>query len=167
MILSISMGCRTGRSAVRRIGQNVLYFVMTDCPISNQYAPEISRICTEYREKGVGCFRVYVDPDVGAAGIRKHGKEYDLACCPGIHDSRHRLVKHAGATVTPEAAVFSQKGKLVYRGRINDFYAGLGKPRRRARVHDLRNALDEVLADEPVSKPFTKAVGCYIPPKDL
>ncbi len=145
----------------------VLYFVMTDCPISNQYAPEISRICTEYQDKAVDCFVVYVDPDVSADRIRKHNEDYNLACCPAIHDRRHRLAERAGATVTPEAAVFSEDGKLLYRGRINDFYAGLGKPRRRARVHDLRNALDEVLADEPVSKPFTKAVGCYIPPKDL
>ena len=27
---------------------NVIFFVATDCPISNSYAPEIQRVCREY-----------------------------------------------------------------------------------------------------------------------
>ena len=153
-----------GASAKRA---NILYFVMRDCPISNQYAPEIGRICSDYQDKRVGCFLIYVDPDATEADIREHRKNYDLACCPAIRDRRHRMVGQAGATVTPEAAVFSEKGRLLYRGRINDFYAALGKPRRKVRVHDLRKALDEVLADVLVSTPFTQAIGCYIPPSDF
>lgn len=38
---------------------NVIFFVATDCPISNSYAPEIQRVCREYRPRGVGCALVY------------------------------------------------------------------------------------------------------------
>ncbi|MDA1315578.1 MAG: hypothetical protein O2968_19795 [Acidobacteria bacterium] len=145
----------------------VVYFVMTDCPISNRFAPEIGRICTDYKAKGVDCFLAYVDSGVTNEAIREHIEDYSHDCCPAINDARQVLAGKAGAIVTPEAAVFSARGEVLYRGRINDFYAALGKARRKARVHDLRTALDEVLAGQPVTNPRTEAIGCYIPPKDL
>ena len=144
----------------------VLYFAMTDCPISNRFAPEIDRICTNYESEGVECFLVYVDPDVTNETIREHVDDYGHDCCPAINDAQQVLVEKAGATITPEAAVFSSAGEILYRGRINDLYAALGRPRRQARVHDLRNALDEVLVGKAVTTPRTEAVGCYIPIKD-
>ncbi len=146
---------------------NVVYFIMTDCPIANRMAPEINRICDEYAAQDVGCFLAYVDPGLTNEAIREHIKDYSHDCCPAINDAKQVLVAKGGATVTPEAAVFSPRGEVLYRGRINDLYVALGKPRREARVHDLRNALDEVLAGKPVTNPETRAIGCYIPPKDL
>ena len=43
---------------------NVLFFVATDCPVSNSYAPEIQRVCREYGPRGVGCVLVYEDVDL-------------------------------------------------------------------------------------------------------
>ena len=142
---------------------NVLYFVTNDCPISNQYAPEINRICAEYAAQGVGCYLVYIDPTLPLEAIRKHLADYGHACCPAIHDTEHKLVELLGAEVTPEAALLSPAGAALYRGRINNFYAALGKPRRMVTVHDLRDALDAVLAGKPVANQKTQAVGCFIP----
>jgi hypothetical protein len=140
----------------------VLFFVMTDCPISNQYAPEIQRICTEYGAKGARCFLVYVDPSTTAAAIKKHQKDYAYTCCSAILDSDHKLVRKAGATVSSEVAVFSSAGELQYHGRIDNFYAGLGAPRQRITQHDLRDALDALNAGRRVSNPRTQAFGCFI-----
>jgi hypothetical protein len=144
----------------------VLIFVLTDCPISNVFAPEINRICDEYEPKGVGCFLVYVDPEKTDTEIQTHASEYGHAR-PAIHDLDRALTAKAGATITPEAAVFSPAGEMLYRGRINNLYASLGKARRQPTEHDLRRALDAILADKPVSTPRTQAIGCYMPPKDL
>src|SRR5580658_8641841 len=54
----------------------VLFFVSTDCPISNSFAPEIQHICKDYAAKGVGCSLVYEDVQVDAAAVRKHLDEY-------------------------------------------------------------------------------------------
>lgn len=144
----------------------VLFFVLTDCPISNQFAPEINRICDEYEPRGVGCFLVYVDPEKTDDEVRAHASEYGHSR-PAIHDLDRSLTAKAGATITPEAAVFSSQGEMLYRGRINNLYASLGKARRRPTEHDLRRALDEILAGKPVSTPRTQAVGCFMPPKEL
>lgn len=141
----------------------VLFFITHDCPISNFYAPEIQRICGEYGGKGVSCALVYVDPQMDAAAVRKHLGDYGYKTIPAILDGKHKLVEAAGAKVTPEAIVIGHDGKVRYAGRIDNFYAGLGKPRRQATVHDLRTALDETLAGKPVTTPRTNPVGCYIP----
>lgn len=142
----------------------VVFFVLRDCPISNQFAPEINRICNEYAANDVRCFLAYLDPDAAIEDVRRHTQEFSYACCPAILDESRRLTKAAGATITPEAALFSSKGELMYRGRINNLYAGLGKKRRQPTVHDLRKALDEALAGAPVSTARTQAIGCYAPP---
>jgi hypothetical protein len=141
---------------------NALFFVSSECPISNSYAHEIARICEGYRSKGIGCDLVYVDPAMTDAQAREHSREYGHGDYPKIVDRRHELVKATGVTVTPEAAVVDRKGKVVYRGRIDDSFAALGQPRRAVKDADLRNALDAIAAGKPVEKPATKALGCYI-----
>ncbi len=142
---------------------NVLYFITNDCPISNQYAPKINRICSEYAAQGVGCYLVYIDPTLSRDAIRKHMADYSHDCCPALHDVEHKLVERVGAEVTPEAALLSAAGEALYQGRIDNFYAALGKPRRMVTVHDLRDALEAALAGEPIANPKTQAVGCFIP----
>jgi len=143
---------------------SVIFFITTDCPISNSYAPEVQRICSEYSPKKVSCNLVYVDPDLTAADVKKHVKEFRYTGLPAVLDPAHKLVRAAGAKVTPEAAVIGPGGKVLYRGRIDNLYASLGKRRPEPTERDLRKALDEVLVGKPVTTPATKALGCYIPP---
>jgi hypothetical protein len=146
---------------------SVLFFITTDCPISNFYAPEVRRICSDYSAKGVSCTLVYVDSYLTAAEVRKHRGEFSYDKLPVIHDVQHHLIKAAGATITPQAIVAGPGGKILYSGRIDNFYAALGQPRREATEHDLRVALTEIVAGKPVSHPKTQPVGCYIPPPDI
>lgn len=140
----------------------VLIFITSDCPISNGYAPEMNRLAGAYTAKGVGFYLVHVDPDLTPADAQQHAKEFGYGC-PVLLDPKHRLVKLTQATVTPEAAVLTVDGKLFYRGRINDLYAGLGRRRAEPTQHDLRDALDALLAGKPAAAATTAAVGCYIP----
>lgn len=138
----------------------VLFFVTNDCPISNAFAPEIARVCSEYQR--VDCTLVYVDPSLSDEAARAHAKTYGHGGYPKIVDRKHELVKATGVAVTPEVAVVNADGKIVYRGRIDNSFAGLGQSRRTATVHDLREALDATLAGKSAAHPETKAVGCYI-----
>ena len=145
----------------------ILFFIMTDCPISNFYAQEIQRICAGYASQDAGCSLVYEDVEEDATAVRKHMEEYRYRGIPAIVDADRKAARQAGATVTPEVVVVDHGGKIRYRGRIDNFYAGLGKPRRQATTHELRDALDAVLAGKPVAVPEAKAVGCYIVPPGI
>ena len=138
-------------------------FLGHDCPISNKYSPEINRIIAQYGKR-VSFFIVYADPDVAKAEALKHSQDFSYRC-PALLDSKHKMVKRAGATVTPEAAVFDSRGRLAYRGRIDDTYIDYGKRRDAPTRKDLRLALDSVLKGKRVTPATTKAVGCFIPGK--
>ena len=140
-----------------------LFFIAPDCPVSNYYAHEIRRICDEYGSRGVSCALVYVDPTLSDADARKHAVDYGHGSYPKIVDRKHELVSATGATITPQAVIVKDDGSIAYKGRIDNFYAALGKPRRVVTEHDLRDALDAVLTGRKVASPETKAVGCYIP----
>jgi hypothetical protein len=141
----------------------VLIYLTPDCPIANQYAPEIRRICDSYGPKGARCYLVYADPWLTADVVRKHAQDFHGSRYPAILDSDYKLVDAAGATVSSETAVFSPGGKLEYRGRIDDFNAALGVPRQHATRHDLRDALDALVAGRSIANTRTEAIGCFLP----
>ena len=146
---------------------NVLFFITSDCPISNGYAPEIQRLCAEYERRGVRCTLLYEDVGIDRRSAQKHLDEFRYRGIPAAIDADRKIAKHAKATVTPEAAVVDSKGEIRYRGRINNFYADLGKPRQQITQHDLADALNAVLTGKPAPNPQTQAFGCYIVSPEL
>jgi hypothetical protein len=148
--------------AANRAKAAVVFFLSHDCPISNSYAPEINRIAEAYGGAGKFTFTI-VHPyvELSAAEAKKHAKEFNLSI-PVFVDTTRVLTQRAGARVTPEVAVIDVKGQVLYRGRIDDKWAGYGKGRPEPTVRDLRNALDAILAGKPVPVERTDAVGCPI-----
>ena len=140
----------------------VLFFVATDCPVSNSYAPEIRQICAQYAPRGIAFRLVYPDANLSPAAAKRHATEYDFGC-PAVLGPKGRLARVSGATVTPEAAVYRADGVLVYRGRIDDKFVGFGRQRVQAARHDLRQVLDALTRGEAQTPHCTRAVGCFIP----
>jgi thiol-disulfide isomerase/thioredoxin len=138
----------------------VLIFVRTDCPISNRYAPEMQRLYREYSPR-VAFYLVYPDGAETAGAIQKHMAEYGYTF-GALRDPDRSLVKLTHARVTPEAAVISARGDLLYHGRIDDRYVDFGKSRTEPTTHDLEDALQSVLAGKPVKVASTRAIGCFL-----
>ena len=147
---------------------SVIFFIATDCPISNWYAPTIQQVCREYGSRGVDCALVYEDIDFGAtpaaldADVRTHLREYRYGSMTATVDRTRAVAKRAKATITPQAVLVDRDGAIRYRGRIDNAYADLGKPRQHVTSHDLRASLDAVLAGRDVPTPETEPLGCYI-----
>jgi hypothetical protein len=143
------------------VAATVLVFTTTDCPIANRYAPEIQRLAATYESRAVRFTLVYPvpgdTPEIVTAHREKFG--YRLAA---VRDTAQELVRRAGAQVTPEAAVFDARGRVVYRGRIDDRYLDFGLDRPEPTSHDLERAIQDLLAGRPVAVPRTQAVGCIL-----
>jgi len=139
----------------------VLLFVSTDCPLSNRYVPEMNRLNNDYLAKGVAFYAVQGDATIAEPDVRRHVKEFGYTF-PYLIDPRESLADYTGATATPEAAVLSPKGELLYLGRIDNRLQDYGQERVQVTEFDLRDALDAVLAGKPVPHPRTKALGCAI-----
>jgi thiol-disulfide isomerase/thioredoxin len=139
----------------------VLFFVTTDCPLSNGYAPEMNRIAQAYAPRGVLFYAVQGDTTIPDEEVRRHAREFEYRF-PVLLDPRQVLATRTGATVTPEAVVLSHEGAVLYLGRIDNKVEDFGKARVEATEFDLRDALDAVLAGRPVAHPRTHALGCAI-----
>jgi thiol-disulfide isomerase/thioredoxin len=139
----------------------VFVFVSNECPIANRYAPEIERLHKRYASNQIAFILVHSDPSETQEAIDKHTRDFGYTC-KVVRDADQRLSGKAGASVTPEAAVFVN-GKRVYRGRIDNRYAALGKARLEPTQRDLQAALDAIVQGKPVRKSETRAIGCYIP----
>lgn len=138
----------------------VMLFVRTDCPISNRYAPTIQRLSEKFRGSA-NFWLVYPDAKESPARIRLHLEEFHYAI-PALRDIHHTLVNRAQATITPETAVFSESGKLVYHGRIDNWYEDFGRSRPAPTTHDLEDAIRNTLDGKSTSPEHASAVGCYI-----
>jgi hypothetical protein len=163
ILAALALGTVISPFIVVKHKAEALFFVTEDCPVSNYYSHEIHRICDDYKSRGLDCELVYIDPNMTAEDVRKHAEAYGHGDYPKVVDRDHSIVKATGAEVTPTAVLVRHDNTIAYRGRIDDFYAGLGKTRRVLTKHDLRDAIDEVLAGKRVAEPETKPVGCYIP----
>jgi len=138
-------------------------FVRPDCPVSSRYAPELNRLYDEYEARDISLWLVYPGRHDEEAVIRAHHQAHGLRA-PALRDPAFDLTELAGATVTPEAAVFAPNGRLVYRGRIDDRAVRLGLWQPSTRARDLAAVLDRIARGEHVSPFTTQAVGCYIKP---
>ncbi|MGA7524679.1 MAG: redoxin domain-containing protein [Acidobacteriaceae bacterium] len=145
----------------------VLFFVASDCPISNRYIPEIEQLQRTYLPDGVHFLWVYPNPEDTASIVRAHDQQFDITA-DTVLDVNQRLTAMAHATITPEVAIMvpaASGWREVYRGRIDDRYIALGQERPHAMKHDLDLAIRAVLADHHVPPPGGPTVGCSIVPR--
>ena len=143
-------------------GAHLELFITSDCPISNYYAPTIQQLCRDAGRKGLSCTLVYEDVDFDDGRLRTHLSEYGYRDIPAMIDRDRSIARRAGATITPQAVLRDSQGNVRYRGRIDNRYEYLGKPRRVVTDRTLENAVNAVLAGKAVASPETPALGCHI-----
>jgi hypothetical protein len=121
-------------------------------------------VCRAYATKGIDCLLLYEDPGIAPAAARAHLDAYRYSGTPAAIDGDRAIARATGASITPEAVLIDSAGATRYRGRIDNLYVDLGRRRQAATVHDLRDAIDALLAGRPIGQPRTEAFGCYITP---
>jgi peroxiredoxin len=145
-----------------RGGLSALMFYSSECPISNAYSPLLNRLRSEFPADKVNLVGICVDPDLSDADMIAHAKDFGLKF-PIVHDRKGSLAAKLGATVTPEAFVVDDKGRIAYSGRIDDQFAARQKKNANPMVSELRDAIVAVLAGQKVAIEHVAAVGCPIP----
>jgi peroxiredoxin len=138
----------------------VAVFLSFECPVSNSYAPVLNELVKSYHDKNVAFIALAPTKD-DAAELAKQAKEFDLKFTL-YRDAELKVARALDAKKVPEAFVLDRDLKLCYRGRIDDGYAQRLVPKKKFDRHDLRDAIDAVLAGKSIKEPITEAVGCPI-----
>jgi len=134
----------------------VLMFIATQCPYSNAYNDRMRDMAAAYAKKGVLFVGINSNKTESLEETSAHAKQHGFGF-PVLKDPGNKVADLYGASHTPEIYVVGKDGKLLYHGRIDD-----STETAKVTSHDLSNALDELLAGQPVAKAETKAFGCSI-----
>jgi hypothetical protein len=138
----------------------VVAFLSFDCPVARDYVGILSRMAADYGPKVA--FVGLVPTEDPPAEVARQACEFG-APFPILSDRRQQAVAALATGHVPEVFVLDAEGVLRYRGRVDDKYGARLKANAQVTRHDLKTALDAVLAGKPVETPATRPVGCPIP----
>ena len=150
----------------------VIVFTCDHCPTAQAYEDRIIALARDYKDKGVTLVAIMPnDPSsirLDELGYTDMGDSFDemkrRAAArhfnfPYLYDGATEVAsKKYGPIATPHVFVFDQQRKLRYSGRVDDVEKPTGTPHSR----DARNAIEALLAGEPVRVTTTKVFGCSI-----
>ena len=149
-----TLGAYRGKAAT------VVVFASFECPVSNHYAAVLNELDKAFAPKGVAVVVVCASDDPREQ-LAKSATDFRLNV-PVLLDPKKQFARALKAEVTPEAFVLDAAGVVRYRGRIDDQFSARLKRNPVVTSHDVKNALDDILAAKPVRTPATKAIGCPV-----
>jgi len=138
-------------------------FLCNHCPYVKRIQPGLvalgnDYVATEVAIVGIASNDVEAYPDDSPAELARVADELDYVF-PLLYDEDQSVARAYEAMCTPDIYVFDRDHQLVYRGRFDDARPMNDEP---VTGHDLRAAIDAVLAGLPVSENQTPSVGCGI-----
>jgi peroxiredoxin len=141
----------------------LIMFICNHCPFVIHVRDEITRIAKEYGERGVAVVGINSNsaethPQDGPDEMKQLARELGWTF-PFLFDSSQEVAKQYRAACTPDFFLFDGSRKLVYRGQLDDSRPSTGVP---VTGKDLRAALDNLLAGEPLAADQRPSMGCNI-----
>lgn len=139
----------------------VVVFSSNRCPTAKAYASRLRALQADYGPRGVQVVLLnsnapHLYPDESYERMVERAAE-DGYTFPYLVDEGQRAARAWGPTCTFHAFLLDRRRRLRYEGRFDN--ARLAD---RVTSHDLRNALDDVLAGREVRLAQTRAFGCSL-----
>jgi peroxiredoxin len=139
----------------------VVGFWCNHCPYVKDYESRAVKIQKDYAAEGVQLVAInsndekaYPEDSFPEMVKRAKAKGFNF---PYLRDETQKVVEAYGGVCTPHIFAFDKGRTLRYRGRIDD-----SRDPSKVTSHDLRNALDDLLAGTTVRVSDTKPFGCSI-----
>lgn len=137
-----------------------IIFYSPDCPICIQSTVSLKEMFDEFGNE-INWFLLYPGTYHTSDKITKFHNKYKLRQS-ALRDTALVAVRSLNAKVTPEVFLFKGSGQLIYHGKINNQFEGVGKRRTKATEHYLKDAIKSVLNNNEIKIKSTEAVGCFI-----
>ncbi len=141
----------------------LVMFICRHCPYVLHVKEEIARLGREYVPKEVGVVAISSNdsvkyPDDSPVHLKEMAQELGFNF-PLCFDETQLVAKAYKAACTPEFYLFDHAFKLAYRGQLDGSRPGSQIP---VTGNDLREAIEAVLSNKPVSQSQKPSVGCNI-----
>jgi len=140
----------------------LVMFICRHCPFVVHVQDELARIAHDYKGRDIGIVAISSNdagtyPDDAPKSLAEQARHVGFSF-PYLYDEKQDVAREYDAACTPDFFLFDE-GRLVYRGQLDDSRPGNGRP---VTGHDLRAAIEAVLAGRPVSDQQIPSIGCNI-----
>ena len=141
----------------------VVMFICNHCPFVKHVNIQISQLARDYKSKGINCIAISSNdienyPQDAPHFMKQNGMDQGFIF-PYLFDETQEVAKAYDAACTPDFYLFDKHLKLVYRGQLDDSRPENGIP---VTGKDLRNALNNLLNNQPIPQLQKPSIGCNI-----
>jgi peroxiredoxin len=140
----------------------VVIFTCNHCPYAQALEQRFIDVQRDYSAKAVRICAInsnddkkYPEDNFAHMVDRARDQQWNF---PYLHDESQNVARAYDAACTPDIFVFDANRKLRYNGRCDDNWREPDKVTRR----DLRRALDQLLAGQPIDFDVHPALGCSV-----
>lgn len=162
-LLDVTTGRTRSLTELKSKHATVIMFICNHCPYVKHVNAELVRLANEYTARGVSFIAIssndivqYPDdsPEAMAAHATSTGYPF-----PYLYDESQDVARAYEAACTPDFYIFDGTLACVYRGQLDD-----SRPKNETPVtgRDVRTALDQLLAGQPVHPEQKPSLGCNI-----
>ena len=160
-LLAALLACVSARAQlpVVKTPLTIVVFLSPECPLCQGYSPVLNALQKKF-SSAVTLVGVFPGKAYGDSTFEAFRNKYHIAFRL-VKDRDMALVKHLGATTTPEAFLI-KGGQTLYHGAIDNKAISLGQSRLQTTQKYLEDALSEAEAGRAVAVKKTQPVGCLI-----
>lgn len=160
LFFALIVSCRAADSIT------VYIFLLESCQICQNQTAELNKIHEEFKSSGILFSGIFPNQEMSSQdGIDSFRLKYNLKF-PLNMDQNQEITEKYRATITPEVLVVRNVDQqILYRGKIDNSYERVGIRRSVTTEFYLREALQQILNNEPLTVLETVPVGCFIMPK--
>jgi len=140
----------------------VIVFMCNHCPYVQAIWRRLIKLQNDYGGRGVQIVGINSNddtnyPEDSFENMKKYAAERGQNF-PYLRDETQEVAKAFGAVCTPDIFVYDKNRMLVYHGRLDDNW----KDESAVKSHDLRDAIEAVLAGVPPKSGQFPSMGCSI-----
>lgn len=137
------------------------FFFISDCPACRNNLPKVVELDKKYKGKGLEIIGVVSDPELEEEllqeALETFGVEFAI-----LRDDSLDLAREHGATVTPQAFLYDESGRLIYSGLVDNYYYDFGRHRKNITEFYLEDAIQAALEYRSPEITETEPIGCII-----
>ena len=141
----------------------LVIFMCNHCPYVVHIRAGLAQLARDYQPRGVAVVGINSNdvenyPSDGPVLMKEEAKAAGYTF-PYLFDESQSVAHAYRAACTPDIFLFDAHRKLVYRGQFDDSRPGNGLP---VTGKDIRTALDQLLAAQPMPADQKPSIGCNI-----
>ncbi|MFM1802709.1 MAG: hypothetical protein RJA81_2061 [Planctomycetota bacterium] len=140
------------------------FFYSMDCPIANDQIGKLRHVTERFGPEKALIMALCVDPEITAEKLQSHADSVGLHV-PLIWDRNHEIARTFDVTTVPDWILTDISGRVIFRGSMDNQYAGRSRRRPGEAPNLLVKAIENWFEGRPVddNSEQENQIGCPIP----